>query len=111
MNGNPILDSDDLNEGLARLSPEEHDMLAPVLGNVTHQHQFRKQIRAIGIQKVQHLLNKAFPEQGVTIQDFRRSLAYKLAEEKGAEAAKAIMQGKEERTVRLGEREREREDR
>lgn len=98
-----ILDSDELNAGLNRLSRPEHELLAPILGNVENQRQFRKHVREVGHHKVQQLLNKAFPGQTVTVQDFRRSLAYKLVEEQGVEAAEDIMHGREERTVRFGE--------
>jgi hypothetical protein len=48
-----ILDSDELNEGINRLSVEEHEILAPILGNVENQQEFRKNIRQAGRQKVQ----------------------------------------------------------
>jgi hypothetical protein len=99
-----ILDSDELNAGLNRLSGPEHDLLAPILGNIENQRQFRKHIRELGHHKVQQLLDKAFPDQTVTIQDFRRSLAYKLAKEQESETAKNIIHGRDDRTVRLGER-------
>lgn len=98
-----MLSSAELNAGINRLSVFEHDTLAPLIGNVENQRRFRELIEQIGRRTIQRILRKAFPEQDMAIQDFRRSLAHKLADEKGVGAAKTIMHGNKERTVRLGE--------
>lgn len=103
MTSRPLLDPDQLNEGLNRLLPTEQEEIGHIIANVENQHRFRKRIKEVGHHRVLYLLNKAFPNQSVAIQDFRRSLGHKLIEEQGIDAARRIMHDSESRVIRLGE--------
>ena len=101
MNDDNILTSEELNDGLQRLSDDEQETIAPIIGSVDNQPEFRKQIEEIGRRRVQHLLNKMFPDKSVSVQDLRRSLAYRLSQEEGVDVAKHIMHG--DKTAHLGQ--------
>lgn len=101
MNEDDVLTSGELNDGLERLSDEERETIAPIIGSVDNQPEFRKQIREIGRRRVQHLLDKMFPDRSVAVQDLRRSLTCRLAQEEGRDVAKYLMWG--EKTVEVGE--------
>lgn len=94
MNEDDVLTSEELNDGLQRLSDEEQETIAPIIGSVDNQPELRKQIKEIGHAKVQHLLNKMFPDKSVAVQDLRRSLACRLSQEEGVDVAKHIMHGR-----------------
>lgn len=100
VNDDDILTSEELNDGLERLSDEEQETIAPIIGSVENQPEFRKQIREIGHRRVQQLLDKMFPDKSVAVQDLRRSLAYRLSQEEGVDVAKHLMHGR--KTVDVG---------
>lgn len=82
------------------MGDEERETIAPVIGSVENQPEFRKQIREIGHRRVQHLLDKMFSDKSVAVQDLRRSLTCRLAEEEGPDVAKHLMHGR--KTVDVG---------
>ena len=103
MTNESLLDTDQLNEGLNRLSSTEQDEINLIIANVENQQRFRSQIEEVGHHRVQHLLDKAFPDQNVSTQEFRRSLGHKLIEEQGIDEGRRIIHHAPNRTVRLEE--------
>lgn len=74
------LTKEEVNAGLRRLDSKERDTIAPIIGNIENQAEFRQQISETGRQHVQQILGKMFPNRNVTIQDFRSSLARRMFE-------------------------------
>ena len=99
MDEDDVLATDEINTGLDRLTAEERDELASIIGNVENQPEFRKQVRELGRRRANNLLNKAFPDRSVTIQYLRRYLCIRIAEMDGVNTAKELMWGSSTETV------------
>jgi hypothetical protein len=99
MDEDDVLATDEINTGLDRLTAEERDQLASIIGSVENQPEFRKQVRELGRRRANNLLNKAFPDRSVTIQDLRRCLCIRIAEMDGVDTAKELMWGSSTETV------------